>query len=483
MLQEDLRDLVIKIISYQCEFQNIEIKKAKEGTPLRLFDTLSSFSNQHNGGTIVFGVDEKNGYEITGVYDPQDLQKKVAEQTLQMEPVVRPVFTVIDFDGKIIVSAEIPEIETNSKPCFYRPQGRIRGSYIRVGESDEPMNEYEVYSYEAYKKKIRDELRTAERSSLKDLDEEKLNEYFLYIKKRKENLSKHPKDKILSLQGMANDDKPTLAGLLVLGEYPQAFYPQLGITAMVVDGYELGEVGEGSARFIDNKRIEGTIPEMLEEAMSFIRRNTRVSTIINKQGKREDEEEYPLTAIREVVLNALIHRDYSPLTEDSPIRIMLFKDRIEVTNPGGLYGRLSLNDLGKIPGDTRNPYIAGALELLTKTENRFSGIPTIYKEMKERGFEPPSFENYRGNFKVTLFNKRHTKHSPLKRLSLKTRIQMFCETPRTREEIAEEFGFDSVYYLVTRYIRSMIEEGLIEMTIPEKPRSKFQKYQAKRLFI
>ena len=92
MLSEELKDLVLKILDKKCEMQNIELKSAEKGTPTRLYDTLSSFSNQTGGGIIIFGINEKNDYEITGVFDPQKLQTDVTNQSLQMEPVVRPVF-------------------------------------------------------------------------------------------------------------------------------------------------------------------------------------------------------------------------------------------------------------------------------------------------------------------------------------------------------------------------------------------------------
>ena len=112
MLPEDLRKIVEKIKNSQCEMQSIEVKKALNGTPERLYDTISSFSNQIGGGTIIFGLDEKNGYEVCGVYDAQDLQVQVTNYALQMEPVVRPVFTLLEIEGKFVVSAEIPECET-----------------------------------------------------------------------------------------------------------------------------------------------------------------------------------------------------------------------------------------------------------------------------------------------------------------------------------------------------------------------------------
>ena len=481
MLPEELDAMIHQIVSRKCEMQSVELKKAGQGTPEKLYDTLSSFSNQYGGGTIIFGIDEKAGYQITGVYDVQDLQTKVTQKALQMEPVVRPVFTVTEYQGKNIVSAEISEIDTSDKPCFYRAAGRLRGSYIRVGESDEPMTEYEVYCYEAYKRKIRDELRAVNRSSVEDFSNELLEEYLLKTRRAKTNLAKLPDDKILSLQGMICDDRPTVAGLMMLGFYPQAFFPQMSITAMVVDGIEFGETGNSGARFIDNKRIEGTIPQMLDEAMAFVRRNIRNATVIDDNGVREDRSEYPLKAVREIILNALVHRDYSAHTEDSPIRIVLYRNRLEVENPGGLYGRLTINDLGKMPADTRNPFLAANLEVMLNTENRFSGIPTIIREMKNAGLRPPVFESRRGNFRAILYNERcqdelHVQPIQSEYATVEDKIRAFCVKPRSRDEISAHLGLESAYYTVTKYIKPMLEAEILAMTIPEKPKSKFQRY-------
>ncbi len=97
---EALNKLVLEIIKQKTEKQNIELKAANKGCPTRLFDTLSSFSNQDEGGVIIFGIDESKGYKIVGVYDAQDLQKKVTEQCKQMEPMVRALFTICEIDGK-----------------------------------------------------------------------------------------------------------------------------------------------------------------------------------------------------------------------------------------------------------------------------------------------------------------------------------------------------------------------------------------------
>ena len=426
------------------------MKRAGQGTPERLYDTLSSFSNQSGGGVIIFGVDEKDCFSITGVYDAQDLQAKVTAQALQMEPVVRPVFTVATIDGRTVVSAEISECDIYDKPCYYKGAGKMRGSYIRVGEADMPMTEYEIYSYEAFKRKIQDELRPVERADMDSFDKDALTD-----------------------KGV-----PTVAGIMMLGEYPQAFFPQLSVTAMVVAGTEIGEIGAGGERFIDNQRIEGTLTQMLDETMAFVRRNTRNATIIDENGKRADRTEYPMVAVREIILNALIHRDYSIHTDRSPIRVVLYSNRMEVENPGGLYGRITVDELGKMSADTRNPFIAGGLEVLLGTENRFSGIPTIIHEMKKAGLPPAVFESKRGVFKVTLYNYRSESRDKTILNGTMREIIAYCTEPRSRNEIAEHVGIETPSYVVQRYLRPLLDMGLLEMTMPDKPKSKNQKYVA-----
>ena len=480
MLTEELIQLVQDCRSQKCETRNLELKKAAGGTPKRLYDTLSSFANQTGGGIILFGVDQENRYCVTGVYDPQDLQVKVTEQANQMEPVVRPLFTMAAIEGKTVVSAEIAECDTYEKPCYYKGAGKLRGSYTRVGDADLPMTEYEIYSYEAFKRKQQDELREVPEVGSRT-DEREVQLYLAKIRAEKPNLAQLDDAEILSLGGLFLDRKPTLAGLMLFGVYPQARLQGYCITAVVVPGFEIGETAEDGARFTNNKRIEGTIPQQLEHAMNFVQHNMKVRTIIDPNGRRADKMEYPLKAIREIILNALIHRDYSMHTETAPTRLMFFTDRLEVENPGGLYGRLTLDNLGKTVADTRNPSIASALEILIDTENRFSGIPTIRLEMAEAGLPPPVFTSTRGVFKVTLYNAGSNATAGTAEDSLDTfpeRVLRFCQTPRTREELARELNLSSVSYMMTRYINPLLDAGQLEMTIPDKPKSRHQQYFA-----
>lgn len=471
MQTDALKKLVMDICNKQSESQNIEVKAATKGCPTRLFDTLSSFSNQDEGGVIVFGLDEKENFAIKGVYDPQDLQKKVTEQCKQMEPTVRALFTICEIAGKIIVSAEIPGVDISERPVFYKGVGRIKGSYVRVGESDEPMSEYEIYSYEAFRKRIRDDIRTISNSKMQLLDEKRMKDYLDAVKAERKNLADNVStEEILELMGITADGVPTLAGLMTFSKYPQTYFPQLCITAVALPGTEMGAVGDDGERFIDNKRITGAIPDMLEEAVEFVRKNSRTKTIIDETGHRNDKAEYPIKAVREAILNALVHRDYSIHTENVPIRIEMYRDRMEITNSGGLYGKISIDALGKVHPETRNAVLANILELLKVTVNRYLGIPTMRTECLNAGLPAPIFTVVHGEFKVVIKN-GYNKEAR----SIADSIVEFCLTPRTRAELIAFTG-KSRTYTMTQMVQPLIDSGKLKLTLPEKPKSSKQKF-------
>ena len=473
MLTQELIQLASMIMRLKAEGQTIEVKAANKGCPHRLYDTLSSFSNQDTGGTIVFGIDEKQDFAPVGVYDLQDLQKNVTEQCNQMEPPVRAVFTVAEVEGVSICSAEIPGVDFSERPCYYKGRGRTKGSYIRVGDADLPMTDYELYSFEAYRKHLHDDERPIERASMSTLDAAQIQNYLLQKKLERPGFAQLPEDQALEMLNVTRAGTPTLAAVMNFCVYPQGYLPQLAITAVVVPGTEIGEHDGIESRFLDNKRIEGTIKTMVDEAITFCKRNMKVQTIIDPEtGKRRDRTEYPIEAIREAVLNALIHRDYSHLTEGTPVQINFFSDRLEIHSPGSLYGRMTVEQLGHARPDLRNPALAVMTEVLVGAENRYSGIPTIRREMAAHNLPEPVFENRRNEFVVTLYNQVQEK--PVQ--SAETLLD-FCNEPRSRKEIAAFLGLKTASYATERYIRPMLEEGKLEMTIPDKPKSTRQKYK------
>ncbi len=472
MTIEEFEEKLSEIKKLKCETQFLELKSAGQGCPKRLYDTLSSFSNQDDGGLIIFGIDEEKDYQESGVYDAQDLQKKINAQCLQMEPIVRPLLTVLEREGKSFVAAEIPGIDLAERPCYYRGQGRLKGSFVRIGDSDEPMTEYEVYSYEVFRKKYQDDIREISRVPLSVLNQRALGDYMQRLKDGKPNLSGLPDSEIYELMSITRNKAVTLSAVMLFSPYPQAYFPQLCITAVVVPGTELGEVSDLGERFLDNQRIEGTIPQMLETAIQFVRKNMRNKTRINPEtGRREDRTDYPITAVREAIINALVHRDYSIHTEGMPVRILMFEDRMEIRNPGGIYGRIGVNQLGKVQADTRNPVLAAALEVLGVTENRYSGIPTIRKELQAYGLREPEFLDERGSFAVCFYREQEYKEESMEPSEEVKNLLLFCQTPRTRKEICEYLGLRSATYAIQKHVMPLVDQKLMALSIPDRPGS------------
>ena len=476
MLAGELNELVEVIRRRKAEGQTIEIKAAHKGCPQRLYDTLSSFSNQDSGGTIVFGIDETQEFELVGVYDLQDLQKSVTEQCSQMEPPVRAVFTTAEIEGCHVCAAEIPGIDFSERPCYYKGRGRAKGSYIRVGDADLPMTDYELYSYEAFRKHLHDDERPVERATMDTLDKNQIQSYLLQKKLERPGFAQLSDEQAMEMLNVTRNGVPTMAAVMNFCVYPQGYLPQLAITAVVVPGTQIGEHEGTDSRFLDNKRIEGTIKTMVDDAIVFCKRNMKVETIIDPDtGRRKDRTEYPIEAIREAVLNALIHRDYSHLTEGTPVQLNFFTDRLEIHSPGSLYGRMTVEQLGHARPDLRNPALAVMTEVLVGAENRYSGIPTIRREMAAHNLPEPVFENRRNEFVVTLYNAVRT--APAEGGQSALSLLDFCKEPRSRKEIANHLGVKTPSYAMERYVRPLLEEGKLEMTIPDRPKSTHQKYR------
>lgn len=382
------------------------------------------------------------------------------------------------------------------------------------------MTPYEIYRYEAFHSQLHEDLRTVDRVNMRLFNQKRVKAYLQAVKKERPDLAETFSDEnLLELMGVSYAGKPTLAGVISFSIYPQTYFPQLNISAVAVAGTEKGM----SEQFLDSKRITGAIPEMLDEAVNFVRRNSQLH---NTDGTKEEnhplESCYPIRAVREAVLNALLHRDYSVYTEGIPVSLELYRDRLVIRSSGGLYGYTSLEELGASRPELRNPVLSNIMERLKVSRNRYSGIPMMTAEMRRAGLPAPEFREERGEFVVVFRNQRGeqfelpkstpsiptttptfsavsaTPRMPSPRVEqpapvvnhtvvpsfpgeterdeqVKRRIAEFCKTPRTRQELIEFTGV-SRYYLIARYIQPMIEQKILAYTVPERPKSKFQKF-------
>ncbi|KDE72830.1 RNA-binding domain-containing protein [Fusobacterium necrophorum] len=493
MTEREIIDKIEKLLNFKSESEEIEVKSASGGIP-KIYDTISAFANTR-GGIIIFGINEKNNgnFEVVGLRNFNEIQRKISEICSQkMFPSIRPIITQIEYRNKKLLVMEILELNQIEKPCYYIKNGIEKGAYIRVGDSDQRMTKYEIYALDAYKKRIDEDLKIVEQSRLKNLDKRKLEEYIRKIKKEKPKFSKKGKVSILKLSNIVKEKNgeifPTFAGMMVFGEYPQQFYPQLFIACSIIPGYELGELGKIGERFTDNARIEGNIEEMLEGAMNFLEKNMRIKVVVDSSGRRSNISEYPMVALREAIVNALVHRDYSIYTEKSYIRVFKYKDRIEIESPGTLYGRNRIEQLGTDTMlEVRNSTIVQILENQKSIlENRHSGIPTMKSEMLKNDLPEPEFINQRGSFKVIFYNgegKSDTVEGKSDTVEGKSdtvhkyefEILEYCKEARSKKEIMAYLNMNSSSYVSRKILIPLIQKGKLQYTNPNK-NAKNQKY-------
>jgi len=121
MTREELLELITQVQQHQSELDTVEVKSAQRGTPKRLFEPFSAFANRSGGGIVLFGLDEDSNFEVVGVKDAHRLQEEISHlASNQMEPALRPGFTVETVDGKTVVGIEVRSI-LGGKPWQWHP--------------------------------------------------------------------------------------------------------------------------------------------------------------------------------------------------------------------------------------------------------------------------------------------------------------------------------------------------------------------------
>ncbi len=415
MTREELLQLISEVQRFRSELDDVEVKTALGGTPKELYKAMSAFSNRTEGGVILFGLEEKQGFQVVGVGDAHRLQEEISHlAAAEMEPALRPEFTVEQIDGKTVVAVEVAEVPANQKPCYYKTAGLQSGSYIRVGNTNRRMTDYEIFGYASARTQPVFDQEPVVDAGLVDLDQAKVEKFVGDLRRARPRAAylNRPLDQVMAqlriVREVGGVMRPTLAGLLMFGSHPQQFASQLVITFLQYFGTTETEPAPRGERFLDNRKFEGTIPEMVEDAVNHVMASLRKSSLIDGLWRR-DIPEYPEEAVREAVVNAVAHRDYSPLARGSYVQIRLFADRLEIQSPGGLYGNVSVEKLEE-EQSTRNEVLMRLMEDVHLAENRGSGIRAMIGAMRRANLGPPRFEDRRTSFWVIFRN--HTLMGP-----------------------------------------------------------------------
>lgn len=368
------------------ESQEIEFK---EGCPsnFEISETLCAFANT-DGGYFIFGVNKKG--EVKGLTCNLDrFQQDVsnANQAIHSLPIIST--NCFDIEGKKIVVVQVNKANDKNAHTF---KGVI---YVRIGSTTKRLEGQSLFDFLKNKQILcfdeQDSL-----AKLADLDEEKIKHY---LKKREQenyfdfnSLS----DFITSnLLGRINENTILKnAAALFFSKEPHKWFPQSEIRVVKFDGTQPINV-------LAQKDFTSNPIDDIEEALAFIKQRVSKKFIIAEDSPRRVEMyEYPILALREAVVNAVVHRDY--FSYDS-IQINMFDDRIEISNPGGLPSGLTKEFFGK-RSVRRNPITYRLLRDCKFIEGLGMGIPKMINEMRKFGLRDPEFNFEGGFFAVTLKN-------------------------------------------------------------------------------
>lgn len=432
-------DLIKKGESEQLEF--------KQGFGNEAIETVSAFANT-KGGTIFIGVNRSG--KIIGTQANQEILKDWANRISQNTvPVVTPLIEFVATDSGTVVVIKISEYPI--KPVAAR--GRC---YKRVNASNRRMTPAEIAEYHLQSTGSSYDAYPSQNAILDDLSTDKIKTYIRKANtsgRRNYDNSADP-FQILEKVELIKEDKPTIAAVLLFGKEPHFKIQQATV--------HCGRF-KGKSSIIDDRLIEGSITEQIDEVIDFVRKNTNVRFEISGKAERDEIWDYPIEAIREAVTNAICHRDYA---DTSDIQIKIYDDYLTIWNPGGLLPGMSIDELydPNHSSKPRNRLIAQIFYDIKHIERYGSGIQRILDECSEADVPEPLIEEKFGGFLVT-FRKDIYTEEYLKTLGLNDRqIKAVSHIKNTGKITNAEYQkiTNSIKRTASRDLKDLVDKKILQ---------------------
>ena len=410
----NLDEIVAGLRAVGAEFEDVEAKRAAVGVPESLASTLAAFANAR-GGLVLLGLDERQGFAATGVADAAAMRNAVvstAREKLTPPPTVS--VEVLPFEGVCLVAAEVEPLPPAQRPCYVTARGLYGGAYVRIGDGDQRLTPYEIDRMRENAGQPHWDDEPVTEATVQDLNRDSLSRLLENARRRSPRVFANAgeADALAMLGVLVRHEGslvPSLAGLLSVGRYPQQFFPQLMVSVAAYPHVERGRSGPGGIRFLDSAALGGAVPDIVVDAVQVVQRNLRVVSRVIGAG-RMDQWEIEPEVIREAVVNALMHRDYSPQARGTQVQVDVFPDRVEVSSPGGLFGNVRLEGLGESgTSSSRNPRLAALLQETGDpvtgrpvAENRGSGVSLMIDRVLQDTGVVPVFAANLDQFRVII---------------------------------------------------------------------------------
>jgi ATP-dependent DNA helicase RecG len=373
----------LKKIIVEGESVEVELKQSFHSVQ-EIARIIAAFANTQ-GGLLILGVTDKR--RIEGIKEnPDIIQQKIAHANAIIHPAPLTNVEVHTLDHKKIILVVVHKADLS---VFHSVEGVI---FVRLGSTVQKLEGQSIIEFLRHRQILLFEESIEPTALLNDIDQNRVRDY-LEKRKQEDFLKKHSlQDFFLNkkLASLQPDLKLKNAGLLFFSKDPQFFFPYTLIKLVRFDGKE-------AVKVLAYEEAKGTLPQMIEHSLNFIRRFIAKEFVI-KDFKRKEILYIPEDAVRETIINALAHRDYFNKNE---VQLSIFDDRVEITNPGGLPEGMTKELLGAL-SIQRNPKIYELLKDYGYMEGLGSGIIQVRELMKKNNLPEPEFLTNKEFFRIIL---------------------------------------------------------------------------------
>ncbi len=370
------------------EGKTLEFKRDLS-SPEGVLKTVVAFANTA-GGVVVIGVQDKTRH-VVGIPKPREIEERVANLISDsIAPRLVPDLQLLSWRNRSVVAVEV--FPSPIRPYHVVQEGEARGTYVRVGSTNR----------RADAALIQELRRVAQGQCFDEQPMPELNSEAIDFRAASESLAtsrRLERRDLLSLGLVARYQGrlvPTVGGVLLFGQERLRLFPDAWIQAGWFGGTD-------RARILDQAQLVGHPHVAIEQAVTFVREHMRRAAEIGPL-RRKDVWDLPPEAVRETIVNAVVHSDYSQ--QGAPIRVALYDDRLEVENPGLLPLGLTVDDITRGVSKLRNRVIGRVFHELNLIEQWGSGIPRMMHACRDAGLPEPAFEEIAFRFRVTLFSVR-----------------------------------------------------------------------------
>jgi len=457
------------------EGKQLEFKRDLS-SPLNVLKTLVAFANSA-GGRLVIGVDDAR--QVVGVADPLAEEERICNLIADaIAPRLLPNVELMSMGDATVLVVEV--FPSGARPHYLSKQGPEQGVYLRLGSSNRQAGpDWIAETRRAAAGLVFDE-QPMPTLVMQDLDLEAMTRWF----GPERTLDTAQLQTLKLLRADQGRLLPTRGAVLLWGHERELHFPDAWV--------QCGRFrGQDKVDIFDQQDIHAHLPDAVNAIELFLKKHAYKSARFGAM-QREDVWSIPLTMLREAIVNALVHADYAQ--RGSPIRVAFFDDRIDIESPGFLLPGMTVQDMQSGVSRIRNPVIARVFRELHLTEQWGSGVKRIFADAAAQGLPEPRVTEIATGVRLSVFlaaphDARPTaaQNPSLAQVSEQVGAQvseqvakllLHCAAqPRSKQEMLVVLGLSNAYLNYKRHIVPLLEQGLIAMTLPDKPQSRLQRYR------